>query len=138
MKINDNKKPKMSITEKGRFKVAYVHFRGDYDIKPLAGIDVEIMPLVIDWVMKECSFHALYHLVRNWDVATLFGFPLAEKKRLSSHSKELEKRNKELEEHVKKLRDENAELKEEVSVLKKDKASSRKKQKLSSEGDEGR
>ena len=40
--------------------------------------------------MEECGFLALHCIVRNWNLAELFGFPSAESQRIDSRAEELE------------------------------------------------
>ncbi len=110
-----------------REKVWTVYFKADkspFDLTPLLDMDVKIMPHLLAYFTKawlgdtaysneEYRFCKLYHIVRNWNVAALFGYPSAESLRIGKRVVELEGKTSELEALVAKLRAENEKLKRE-------------------------
>jgi len=115
-----------SVHVVARQKIWCAHFKNrDFDLNPFLNVDVELMPHVLAWFANENQttedidnfgnhidyhFHwkALYYVIRNhWDIPVLFGFPSADRLRIT----ELERMNE-------KLKTENIELKEENEVLK--------------------
>ena len=102
-------------------KVWQVYFQTNndpFDLQPLLDVDVKIMPHVLAYFAKHQAsqdafpsegirMRKLYHVLHDWNVEALFGYPSAESLRIGSREKVLERKNTDLEALVKKLQAEN-------------------------------
>ncbi|EJK74394.1 hypothetical protein THAOC_03932 [Thalassiosira oceanica] len=104
-----------STASKVRRKIETVMFEGDFAVQRLAMMHVKLMPRTLRFLSHphnkmamnyKCSFAAMYHLIRNYDAAELFGFPSAERARIDF----LERKNSELVHTENELRKKAAEL----------------------------
>ena len=68
-----------TITEKGRHKVFGRHFWGEleyahYNLGLIIDLDVRLMPMVLEWIGRECGYYKLFYTLRNWNLPSLFEY----------------------------------------------------------------
>ena len=100
--LDINERKGCSINKKCRSKLRALYFRGEFDVHPFIGIDIELMPLVLELVTMsdECivdkkegrlkkgtyvrasngHLGSIYRLIRNCHLPELFSFPSPESK----------------------------------------------------------
>ena len=99
-----------------RQKIWQFHFHSNvdsFDLTPLLDTNVKLMPHLLAWFTnndnpsEELRHRKVYHLVRNWNIDALLGYPSAESLRIGSRITELETKTADLEALIKKLKAEN-------------------------------
>ena len=105
LEINDSRDWDVrAANRKSQKKILHAHFQGEFNIAPFLELDVKLIPHLLQWISQPFRFHgigkaymfnlgfqAFHRIIRNWNVAALFGFPTAECARINSHVQKLER-----------------------------------------------
>lgn len=113
----DSSTPRPKFLQK-LFHAIYADRGNEFDIAPFVDYDVKLMPFVLSLAAMRFKIDCLYELIKQWNVAELFGFPSPEKERLSAKMSNIETENIDLRNEVKLLKQEVARLASENGKLK--------------------